>query len=116
LWYNELERDERLLEYATRYADGLANIQFENGFFPGWLDKESLRPLTHLNGSPESAMSVTFLLNLYGITQNERYRRSAMKAMNAIIDNIIFEGQWEDFEIYWSCSRYGSESLIGKKV
>ena len=116
LWYSELEQDQRLLDYAMRYADALTEIQFENGFFPGWLDKETLNPLKHLNESPESAMSVTFLLNLYKITQNEKYRESALKAMNAIIDNIVYEGQWEDFETYWSCSRYGSENLVGKKV
>lgn len=115
-WYSELDQDQRLLDYAIRHADALTEIQFENGFFPGWLDMETLNPLKHLNESPESAMSVTFLINLYEITQNERYRRSALKAMNAIIENIVFEGQWEDFETYWSCSRYGSENLVGKKV
>ena len=25
-------------------------------------------------------------------------------------------GKWEDFETYWSCSRYGSDNLVGKKV
>lgn len=116
LWYSDLEQDQRLLDYAMRYADALIEIQFENGFFPGWLDMKTLNPLEHLNESPESAMSVTFLLNLYKITQNERYRWPAMKAMNAIIENIVYEGQWEDFETYWSCSRYGSEDLVGKKV
>ena len=116
LWYSDLEQDQRLLDYAMRYADALTEIQFENGFFPGWLDKETLNPLEHLNESPESAMSVTFLLNLYKITRNEKYRRTALKAMNAIIENIVFEGQWEDFETYWSCSRYGSENMVGKKV
>ncbi|RIH65453.1 hypothetical protein D1164_10040 [Mariniphaga sediminis] len=116
LWYSELEQDKRLLDYAVRYADALIEIQFENGFFPGWLDQETLHPMQHLNESPESAMSVTFLLNLYKITQNEKYRRSALKAMNTIIENILYEGQWEDFETYWSCSRYGSEDLVGKKA
>jgi hypothetical protein len=116
LWYSELEQDQRLLDYAMRYADALVEIQFENGFFPGWLDMKTLSPLEHLNESPESAMSVTFLLNLYKISQNEKYRKSALKAMNAIIENIVYEGQWEDFETYWSCSRYGSEDLVGEKV
>jgi hypothetical protein len=116
LWYSELEQYQRLLDYAMRYADALVEIQFENGFFPGWLDMKTLSPLEHLNESPESAMSVTFLLNLYKISQNEKYRKSALKAMNAIIENIVYEGQWEDFETYWSCSRYGSEDLVGEKV
>jgi hypothetical protein len=116
LWYSELEQDQHLLDYAMRYADALTEIQFENGFFPGWLEMKTLNPLEHLNKSPESSMSVTFLLNLYEITQNDKYRQSALNAMNAIIENIVYKGQWEDFETYWSCSRYGSEYLVGKKV
>lgn len=116
LWYLELEKDQRLAEYAIRYADALVEIQSDNGFFPAWLDLVTLQPLAHLNESPESAMSVTFLLNLYNITQNEKYLTSALKAMRAIMDTIIPAGQWEDFETYWSCSRYGSEDLVGKKV
>lgn len=116
LWYSELEQDERLLDYTIRYADALVEIQFENGFFPGWLDLKTRKPLYHLNESPESAMSVTFLLNLYKISRNEKYKRSALKAMNAIIENIVYVGQWEDFETYWSCSRFGSEDLVGKKI
>ena len=36
--------------------------------------------------------------------------------MNAVIHEIIPVGKWEDFETYWSCSRYGSDNLVGKKV
>lgn len=116
LWYSELERDKRLLDYSIVYADALIEKQTEDGFFPGWLSLDSLEPMDHLNQSPESAMSVTFLLKLYKITQNEIYLKSALKAMDAIIENIIIIGQWEDFETYWSCSRYGSKDLVGKKV
>jgi hypothetical protein len=116
LWYSELEKDKRLLDYSIAYADALIKKQTADGFFPGWLSLDSLKPMGHLNQSPESAMSVSFLLNLYKIKQNEIYRKSALKGMDAIISNIIMKGQWEDFETYWSCSRYGSDNLVGKKV
>lgn len=116
MWYTELEQDQRLLDYTIRYADALLKKQTEDGFFPGWLSLDSLKPMTHLNRSPESAASVSFLLNLYKITKNKVYLDSALKGMNAIIENIVMKGQWEDFETYWSCSRYGSDKLVGKKV
>lgn len=115
-WYDELEKDSRLLDYATRYADALIKIQNKDGFFPGWISVDSLKPLDHLNESPESAMSVTFLLKLYQITKNKKYLDPALRCMNAVIEKIIPVGQWEDFETYWSCSRYGSLDLVGKKV
>lgn len=116
LWYSELEPDKRLLDYSIAYADALIKKQTADGFYPGWLTLDTLEPLDHLNQSPESAMSVSFLINLYQITRNEAYRHSALKAMEALIDHIIMTGQWEDFETYWSCSRYGSDHLVGKKV
>lgn len=115
-WYDELEKDKRLLDYATLYADALLKLQDEIGFFPGWLSRESLEPLDHLNKSPESSMSVIFLLKLYKLTNDKKYLNAGIRAMDALIENIIPQGRWEDYETYWSCSRYGSKSLLNRKV
>lgn len=115
-WYDELEKDERLLRYAEQYAGSLLGIQSENGFFPGWLDLLTLQPMTHLNESPETSMSVTFLLKLYELTGKQEYKEAGLKAIDAVIRDIIPSGRWEDFETYWSCSRYGADHLVGKKV
>lgn len=115
-WYEELEKDPRLLSFAQQYADALLKVQFEDGYFPGWLDAETLQPMQHLNNSPETSLSVTFLLNLYRITGNEKYKKSALKAMDRVASEIVPVGRWEDFETYWSCSRIGSLDWVGKKV
>ena len=115
-WYNELEKDSRLLTYTTAYADALIKIQYANGFFPTWLSIENQQPLDKLNQSPETSMSVTFLLKLFELTKNAKYKVSALKAMQAVIASDIPNGRWEDFETYWSCSRYGSKELVGKKL
>jgi hypothetical protein len=115
-WYDELEKDERLLHYAQAYAESLLKLQSEKGFFPGWLDLHTLKPMDQLNESPETSMSVTFLLKLYELTSKEEYKKAALKAIEAVIRDIIPTGRWEDFETYWSCSRYGSTDLEGKKV
>jgi hypothetical protein len=115
-WYDELEKDERLLQYAKAYADALVKIQDKEGFFPAWLSAASLKPLAHLKQSPETSMSITFLLKLYELTQEEKYLHPAEKAMQAVIEHIIPVGRWEDFETYWSCSRYGADELLNEKV
>ena len=115
-WFDELEKDQRLLTYATKYADALVKLQDTDGFFPAWLSHESNQSLPYLKQSPETSMSVTFLLKLYKIGGNEKYKTSALRAMDAVIKKIIPVGQWEDFETYWSCSRYGKDTLVGKKV
>ncbi|PKQ44449.1 glycoside hydrolase family protein [Confluentibacter flavum] len=115
-WFDELEKDERLLNYASTYADALLNTQDMEGFFPGWISTDSLEPMQHLNRSPETSMSVTFLLKLFELTKNTKYLDSGLKAMQAVMKNIVPTGRWEDFETYWSCSRYGSNNLVNKKV
>jgi len=115
-WYNELEKDPRLLIYATTYGNALIKIQRADGFFPAWLSIEDQQPMDKLNQSPETSMSVTFLLKLYKATKTLKYKTAALKAMDAVIKTDIPEGRWEDFETYWSCSRYGSRELVGKKV
>ena len=70
-------------------AMALLGIQYENGFFPGWLDLKTMQPMNHLNASPETSLSVTFLLKLYELTHKEEYKRAAFKAMNAVIHEII---------------------------
>lgn len=114
-WYRELEQDERLLQYAGKYADALLTVQYDNGFFPGWLDVETLQPKEYLNDSPETSVSVTFLLELYELTHKKAYKTAALKAMQAM-EEVIKNGRWEDFETYWSCCRVGTPDWIGKKV
>lgn len=115
-WYDELEKDPRLLSYAENYAQALLKKQFKDGFFPGWLDLNTMQPMEYLNDSPESSLSVTFLLKLYELTGKHEYKAAALKAMDAIINNVIPFGRWEDFETYWSCSRYGAKDLVGKRI
>ena len=114
-WYEELEKDERLLDYATSYADALLDIQDTDGFFPAWLALDDLKPYDILAQSPETSMSVTFLIKLSQLKDNKKYLNAALKAMDAIAEDIIMEGRWEDFETYWSCSSYGKDHLVGLK-
>jgi len=115
-WYSELEKDSRLLAYAERYGKSLVGIQESDGFFPAWISTTDLKPYKDLDHSPETSMSVTFLIKLYKVTKNDIYKKAALRAMNAVMNSVVPEGQWEDFETYWSCSRYGSEHGVGKKI
>jgi hypothetical protein len=115
-WYDELEKDSRLVDYATAYGERLLTLQDPRGFFPAWLDQATMTPLELLNDSPETSMSVTFLLKLAEVSGEQRFGDAALTAMDAVIRDIVPVGRWEDFETYWSCSDYGSATLIGRKV
>ena len=114
-WHTELEPDPRLVAYAKRYAERLLTMQDSLGFFPAWLDPQTQLPLAVLNHSPESSMSVTFLLQMFQVTGDTRYLAASKRGMQPIIDHVIPQGQWEDFETYWSCSRV-LDTLVNKKV
>ena len=106
-WYAELEPDPELLDYARTYADRLLTLQEPNGFFPSWLHPETLEPSAVLSDSPETSMSVTFLLKLAELTGKDRYRDAALRGMDAVLDGPVRDGRWEDFETYWSCNAFG---------
>jgi len=115
-WYEELDADERLLEYAIRYADRLLELQDAQGFFPAWISEETMKPVDILAQSPETSKSVTFLLKLYELTADTRYKKAALKAMEAVIQEIVPTGRWEDFETYWSCCQWGNTDHVNKKI
>ncbi len=115
-WNEELEKDPRLVAYAHRYGDALMQLQDSRGFFPAWLGRGDLKPLQVLDDSPETSLSVTFLLELSRMTGDDAYRKAALRAMDAVVADIVPVGRWEDFETYWSCSSYGIDDLIGRKV
>jgi len=115
-WNEEIEPDPRLVDYAKRYAEKLLSLQDAKGFFPAWIDPETLKPSDVLWNSPETAASVTFLLRLAEETGEDRFRRSALKAMDALLVEIVPGGRWEDFETYWSCNAWGREEFLGKRV
>lgn len=114
-WFEELEADERLKEYAVRYADRLLRLQDEKGYFPAWIDREDGHILPELRQSPESAVSATLLLRLYRLTGREEYRDSALKCVDVLVREVMPESRWEDFETYWSCSRFGSKDMVGRR-
>jgi hypothetical protein len=113
IWYDELEDDARLEQYCRTYAERLVCLQDGEGFFPGWVD-DAGRPMGVLDKSPESAMSAAFLIKYSRISGEPRYLEAALSTIEAL-KPIIEAGGWEDFETYWSCSRFWSEN-VGKKI
>lgn len=115
-WYEELEQDSRLLEFAGRYAERLLQLQHEDGFFPVWLSRTAFEPLGILERSPETSLSATFLFKLAELKGHRDYQSAALRAIDAVAREVVPTGRWEDFETYWSSSRYGNDWLIGRKV
>ncbi|MGZ8866172.1 MAG: hypothetical protein ACXW2K_16550, partial [Allosphingosinicella sp.] len=102
-WQDELEKDPRLLDYARAYGERLLALQDDRGFFPGWLHPVTHAPGPVMNRTPETSLSATFLLKLADATGEARFRQAALRAIDAVVADIVPDGNWLDFETYWSC-------------
>ena len=115
-WYDELEKDARLVGYARTYGERLLAMQDEDGFFPGWLHPGTHAPGPVMNRTPESSLSATFLLKLADLTGEAKYRDAALRAVDAVLGEIAPQGRWLDFETYWSCSGWGRDRYLDRKI
>ena len=61
-------------------------------------------------------MSVTFRLKLAELTEDSEYADAALRAMDAVLQDIVPSGRWEDFETYWSCCGFGKQEYYGRKI
>ncbi|WP_261130848.1 hypothetical protein [Bacillus sp. Marseille-Q3570] len=114
-WYRDLEQDDRLLDYTKPYAERLIELQHENGSFPGWVHEETDMPSSYLNDSAETSMHVWFLASYYSLTKDEKMLEAAKQGMEFVSQHVIPEGRFEDFELYWSCSRQWEGKKYGEK-
>jgi len=115
-WHEDIESDARLDGYARQYAARLLTLQDERGFFPAWLEPETLEPAEVLRDSPETSMSATFLLKLAEVTGDNAYRAPALRALDAVLEHVAPAGRWEDYETYWSCCGWGKKEFLGKRI
>lgn len=114
-WYKDIDQDDKLLEYTRRYVNRLMEFQDDNGSFPAWVHEESGEPSPYLIQSPETSMHVWLLIQLYQMTADKKYLNSAELGIEFVINHVIPEGRWEDFETYWSCSRTWDGKKYGEK-
>jgi hypothetical protein len=104
------------IPYIRRFADRLCELQRKSGAFPGWVEPDGTVPLPMAEG-PESAMGVTLLLELAErFPQEKRYREAAVRALRYLETSPVAEGRWEDFETYFSCSRWGGSDRMGAPI
>ncbi|MCB9782333.1 MAG: hypothetical protein H6751_05155 [Candidatus Omnitrophica bacterium] len=68
-----------------------------------------------MNRTPESSLSATFLFKLWDLNGEQRHLEAGLKAVDAVLEEIVPEGRWEDFETYWSCCQFWNDQ-VGEKI
>jgi hypothetical protein len=100
------ERGAEILKFTKAFADFLILNQHSNGVIPSWYDPETLKPVeTFRDENAETAGAALFLAEFYGRTKEPIYLRGAEKAMHYVIDSVLPERKWFDYETFFSCSR-----------
>ncbi|MGP4041086.1 hypothetical protein ACTWP4_14485 [Gracilibacillus sp. D59] len=114
-WYEDIEQDQRLLDYVKTYTERLLETQSTKGSFPAWVHMQTGEISTYLDNSPETSMHVWFLTKMYQMTKEKRLLEAAKLGMEYVMNEIVPNGRWEDFETYWSCSRQWEGKRYGEK-
>jgi hypothetical protein len=119
LEWHALTGDRVALDYVLRFADRLVLLQRSSGAFPGWVEPDGRVP-PELAEGPESAVSVSLLLELSARADIETSRSSVWRARAlaglSFLEGVAREGRWEDFETFYSCAPWGAPELLGRRV
>ena len=102
-WHRHMEADDRLLDRARRLGAFLVSVQDESGAFPGFVDSEG-RPLAALARSGQSGMASLMLCELCEQVPDARVLEAVERACRFYIEDLVPEGRFHDFEVFYSCS------------
>jgi hypothetical protein len=116
LEWHLLTGDARARARVLAFAERLLALERPGGGFPGWVEPDG-RVAAELADGPESAVSVTLLLELAaaGLGRADAFRAAAVRAL-PLLEAVTRDGRWEDFETYYSCAPWGAPELLGRRV
>lgn len=117
LEWHGLTGDAGAIAYVRRFAERLVALQRPGGAFPGWVEPDG-SVARELEEGPESAVSVTLLLELAqlgGEPDAPTWRAAALRAL-PLLEGFARDGRWEDFETYYSCAPWGAPEMLGRRV
>ncbi len=106
----ECEPDERIQTMALNFANALLSCQHPDGGFPTRVFVETLEVDPVLDGSASEGLPVWFLaeMRLRGLIPDEMKKlvdEAIKKGLDHIQTAVLPRQKFEDFELYFSCSR-----------
>lgn len=100
-WHTEVESDERLVTFASRYADFLLREQTVSGAIPSFFrdNGEGLSPDPLLSHNVGTAASGALLAMLHTVTGKAEYLHAAIRAARFVEKDVLPEHRWQDYEV-----------------
>jgi hypothetical protein len=115
-WSELAGSDDEADAYVKRFVDRLLRLQRPSGAFPGWIEPDG-RIVDILVEGPESAMGATLLCEMIDrFGDRPEWKQAAQRTLAFLENDPVTTGRWEDYETYYSCNRWGTEDLVGKRV
>jgi hypothetical protein len=105
-YHQDVAGDPRIIERCRGLADVLVRVQQRDGSIPPWYDWDGahLQSAPELARSAESAYAAAYLL-LTGARLGEAdWIRSGRKASEFLVEHVLPEHEYTDFETFYSCS------------
>lgn len=100
-WHMDVEPDERLVSFASRYADFLLARQTISGAIPSFFRVEGsgVAPDPLLSHNVGTAACGALLATLHRITGKAEYLEAARRAAHFIEKDVLPERRWQDYEV-----------------
>ncbi|MCK5130262.1 MAG: hypothetical protein KAQ68_10435 [Clostridiales bacterium] len=106
---NEFGEIAKTDEFLKRLRDFICKNQDSSGGLPCWVDVNDFKADMRLNNTSAGALALWFIgEEMIGgnlsVKEQEINKIVLQKGSNFIIDNVIPQQKFEDFELYYSCS------------
>ncbi len=102
-YHRYYEKDERIIPYLKPYGDFIAAGLDPTGCLPAWFTKDLAR-VPYLRFNAEGGIHISFLVELFTATGDEKYLTAARRAAEFLIRDILPQQRWYDFETFYSCA------------
>jgi hypothetical protein len=101
-FYLRCNKDQRILDFFTPYADWLLTVIDSRGAVPSYVDDRNMQSSSVLYYSAQPVASMWFLSEMYRATNETKYLNGAKEISKYIENEIIPTGKWIDNEQYAS--------------
>jgi hypothetical protein len=107
-YYQECEKDPRILKYVQPYCDWLLTSIDARGSVPAYVG-DDMTPTDLLRFTAHPAASMWLLAEMYNSTRQQKYLDGAQRISAYLEKEIIPEAKWVDFEQFYSCGSRAAE-------
>ena len=102
-YHRNCEKDDRILEFAERYAAFLLGQLSDKGLIPSWFGPD-LNSLPAMAWNAEGGAHAWMFAELYRVTRRPVYLDASKRLAGFLTGEVMPNQRWADFETFYSCA------------